>query len=103
MKKITSVRTSVKEDKVLAVIFLENVEKPVFLTSKQVHAATGLNNNFSILKGSSLDVVYYKKGDKLVNGGECSDDNTLVKEYAFELSDTTAKIATAAAFGASMF
>lgn len=103
MKKIVSIKTSVKEDKVLAVITLEGQENPVFLTDKQVAAATGLKNNFSILKGSSLDVVYYKKGDKLLNGTECSDDNKLVKEFSFDLSDSTLKIATAAAFGASMF
>lgn len=103
MPKIISVRTSVKEDKVLGVFQLEGQEKPVFLTDKQVAAATGLNHNFSILKGSTLDVVYYKKGDKLVNGTEVTDDNKIIKEFSFDLAERTANIATAAAFGASMF
>lgn len=103
MKKISSVRTSVKEDKVLGVFQLEGVTNPVFLTGKQIEAATGLKNNFSILKGSSLDIVYYKKGEKLINDTECTADDKIVKEFSFELSEGTMKIATAAAFGASMF
>lgn len=103
MKKIVNVRTSVKEDKVLGVFQLEGQTNPVFLTDKQVFAATGLRNNFSILKGSSLDIIYYKTGDKLANGQECTKDDTLVKEYSFDLAEKTANIAAAAAFGASMF
>lgn len=103
MKKIISVRTAVKEDKVLGIFQLEGVEKPIFLTDKQVHSATGLKTNFSILKGSMLDVTYYAVGDKLANGAECTKADTLVKEFSFELSEKTGNIAAAAAFGASMF
>lgn len=103
MAKITSARTSVKEDKVLAILEVEGLSKPVFLTDKQIKAATGLKANFSILKGSDIKVEFYKKGDKLVSGSECTVDDTLVKEYSIELAPQTANIATAAAFGASMF
>lgn len=103
MKKIASVKTAVKEDKVLGVFTLEGQEKPIFLTDKQVFSATGLRNNFSILRGSSLEVTYYAIGDKLANGSECTKADTIVKEYAFELAEKTGNIAAAAAFGASMF
>lgn len=101
--KITNVRTSVKEDKVLAIIRVEGRENPIFLTSKQVEAATGLSRNFSVLKGSDINVEFYKKGDKLNNGAECTTDDTIVKEYDIELAQGINNIATAAAFGASMF
>ena len=103
MAKIISVRTSVKEDKVLVVFHIEGKEKPVFLTSKQVTSATGLKANFGILKGSDLDVVYHKQGDKLFSGGVADADDKLVKEFSIELSDIASKIAMAAGFGASMF
>lgn len=103
MKKITSVKTAVKEDKVLGVFTLEGSDKVIFLTDKQVFAATGLKNNFSILKGSSLEVSYYAVGDKLANGSECTKADTLVKDFSFDLAEKTSNIAAAAAFGASMF
>lgn len=103
MSKIISCRTSVKEDKVLAVISIEGSDKPIFLTAKQVFSATGLQNNFSILKGSDIHVEYYKKGDKLINGSECTKDDTILKEYSIDLSASVLNIATASAFGASMF
>ena len=101
--KITSVRTSVKEDKVLAVIHVEGKEQPIFLTSKQIEAATGLTRNFSVLKGADINVKYYNVGDKLANGSECTKADTLVKEFDIELSEGLSNIASAAAFGASMF
>ena len=56
--KIKSVRTSVKEDgKVLAVITVEGQEKPIFLTEKQISSATGISKNFSVLKGSDIEVT----------------------------------------------
>ena len=101
--KITSVRTSVKEDKVLAIIRVEGKEQPIFLTAKQIEAATGLSRNFSVLKGSDINVEYYAEGDELANGTKCTKANTLVKEYDIELAASVNNIATAAAFGASMF
>lgn len=103
MKTITRVRTSVKEDRTLAIFNVEGSDDPIFLTSKQVNAATGLDRNFSILKGSKLDVTFYAEGDELVGGGKCTKDNTIVKEFEFELSDRMSNIAAAASFGASMF
>ena len=103
MAKITSVRTSVKEDKVLVVFSIDGKDKPVFLTSKQVTSATGLKANFGVLKGSDLDVVYHKKGDTLFSGGVADSDDKIIKEFSLELSDMANKIAMAAGFGASMF
>jgi len=104
MSKITQVRTKVKQDgSVLAIFNLEGKDNPVFLTGKQVHAACGLSNNFSVLKGSDLSVEYYSKGDTLVSGAECTKDKTIVKSFEIELSDKLSGIASAAAFGASMF
>ena len=103
MKKITSVKTAVKEDKVLGVFTLEGSDKAIFLTDKQIYSATGLKNNFSILKGSSLEVSYYAVGDKLANGSECTKADTLIKDFSFELSEKIGNIAAAAAFGASIF
>ncbi len=102
--KITKVRTSVKQDKVLAVIFTEELgDKPIFLTDKQVTAATGLKANFSILKGADISVEFFKKGDTLLNGKECTEDDVIVKDFELELSDRLNNIAAAASFGASMF
>lgn len=103
MAKIISVRTSVKEDRTLAVIRVEGKENPIFLTAKQVEAATGLSRNFSVLKGSDINVEFYKENDELVGGGKCTKADTLVKEFDIELAASVNNIATAAAFGASMF
>lgn len=103
MAKITSVRTSVKPDKTLAIIRVEGAADPIFLTGKQVEAATGLSRNFSVLAGSDLEVVFYKKDEELASGSKCTKDNTIVKEFSIELSPKLAGIASAAAFGASMF
>lgn len=103
MAKIVSVRTSVKEDRTLAVIRVEGSETPIFLTDKQVASATGLTRNFSVLKGSDINVEYYAEGAELANGAKCTKANTIVKEFDIELSETTSKIAMASAFGASMF
>ena len=103
MKKISSVRTSVKEDRVLAIIRVEGSDNPIFLSAKQIKSATGLSSNFSILKGSSISATFYKKGEKMFSGGECTEDGKIVREFEFELAEKTANIAAAAAFGASMF
>lgn len=103
MARITSVRTSVKPDKVLAVIHVEGRQDPIFLTSKQVEAATGLSRNFSVLKGSDINFAFYKEGDELIGGGKCTKSDTIIKEFDIELAESVNKIATAAAFGASMF
>lgn len=103
MSKIKSVRTSVKEDKVLAVISIEGRETPIFLTSKQISAATGISKNFSVLKGSDIEVSFYKIDDELSNGQKCTKDDTIIKEYSIELHQDLAKIAMAASLGASMF
>ena len=103
MNKITNVRTSVKEDRTLAIISVEGSETPIFLTSKQVASATGLDRNFSILKGSKINVTFYKKGEKMLNDRECTADDKIVKEFDFELADRLNDIASASAFGASMF
>lgn len=104
MSKITKVRTKVKQDgSVLAIFSLEGQDNPVFLTGKQVQAACGLRNNFSVLKDSDLSVEYYSKGDTLISGAECTKDGTIVKSFEIELSPRLAGIASAAAFGASMF
>ena len=101
--KITSIRTSVKEDRTLAIIRVEGQEKPIFLTAKQVEAATGLSRNFSVLKGSDINVTYYKVDEELRNGEKCTKENTIIKEFDIELTDRLSNIATASAFGASMF
>ena len=103
MAKITSVRTSVKTDKTLAIIRIEGQDNPVFLTDKQVKAATGLSKNFSVLRGSDLEVEYYAVDEELASGQKCTKANTIVKEFSIELAPDMAKIASAAAFGASMF
>lgn len=104
MAKITSIRTKVKEDQsVLAIIKAEGIEQTIFLTSKQINAACGLSNNFSLLKGADINVTFYKKGDKLVSGAEVTDDNKIVKEFDLELPAKLQGIQAAAAFGASMF
>lgn len=102
--KISSVRTKVKEDNsVLAIIRVEGNDNAIFLTSKQIQAACGLSNNFSLLKGADLSVTYYAKGDKLVSGAEVTDDNKIVKEFEIELPQHLTNIQAAASFGAAMF
>jgi len=103
MKKIVSVKTKVTEEKTLIILALEGQENPVFLTNRQVTAGTDLRGNFGVLKGSKLEVTYYKKGDKMNSGTECSADDKIVKEFTFELSEKLNNIGAASAFGASMF
>jgi len=103
METITNVRTSVKKDKVLAVIRTEGSETPIFLTDKQIASATGLKSNYSILKGSKIDVEYYNEGEELVDGNKCTAGGKLVKEFEFELSDQLNKLAGAGAFGVALF
>ena len=102
MSKIVNVRTSVKPDKTLAVIRVEGEEKTIFLTAAQVKAATGLKAHFQVLKGSDITVTYYAKGEKLSNGQECTEDNTIVKEFEIEVSDSLTNMASAAALGMFM-
>ena len=103
MALITSVRTKVKEDNsVLAIIKAQDIENTIFLTGKQVKSACGLSNNFSILKGADIEVEFYKKGDKLVNGAEVTDDNKIVKEYSIELPAHLVKVQSLAAFGVAV-
>lgn len=107
MALITSIRTKVKDDNsVLAIIRTEGMaadSTPIFLTAKQIAAACGLSNNFSLLKGADINVTYYKKGEKLVSGAEVTDDGKIVKEFDLELPAKLQGIQAAAAFGASMF
>ena len=104
LKNITNVRTFVKEDgTTMAVIRIEGSDDPIFLSAKQIMSASGLKNNFSVLRGSKIAVTYYKVDEELVGGAKCTKDNTIVKEFEIELSDSIQKIAQAAAFGVSMF
>lgn len=102
MVKIQKVRVSVKEDRTLVIFQLEGAEKPIFLTGKQVTAGTGLLSNFHVLRGSTLEVEFYKKDEEMLNG-KCTKDETIIKEFTFELTEKLSNIAGAAAFGASMF
>ena len=104
MAKITNVRTKVKEDNsTLAILTVEGQDNPIFLTGKQIMAACGLKNNFMVLKGADLNVVFYARGELLVNGTEVTDDNKIVKEFDIELPEKLVQIQTAVSFGASLF
>lgn len=103
MAKIISARTSVKEDKTLAIFSIEGKDQPVFLTAKQVKAACGVDRNFHLLKGGNLDVTYYKIGDKLTNGSDCTKDDTIVKEFTLEAPEKLAMMLMGATAGMSMF
>lgn len=103
MAKIISARTSVKEDKTLAIFTLEG-DKTVFLTSKQVKAACGVDRNFHLLKGGTLDVTYYKVDEVMGgSGGKCTKDDTIVKEFSLECPEKLAMMLMGATAGMSMF
>jgi len=98
---ITRVRVSNKENKTPLCIFnIEGTEQPVFLTQSQVQSATGFASNFQSLVGEALTVEFYAKDAKLpLTDAPCTKDGTIVKEFTFEMSETTSKISKAAALG----
>lgn len=75
----------------------------VFLSNKQIFAATGIERGFDVLKGSKLAVSFYKQGEELISGAHCTKDNVIVKEFEFELTNHLTNIKTAAAFGMGLF
>lgn len=101
MARILGVRTSVKEDRTLGIFTVEDRKDPIFLTAPQIKSACGLNNNFHLLKGGDLDVEFYKTGEQLISGAECTKDDSIVKSFELTMPESMTKLAMAASVGFS--
>lgn len=105
MEAILEVRTMVRGEKT-SVLFGTASRKiddknAIFLSEKQVQRATGLNSNYDVLKGSKIDVTFYKEGEELINGEKATKADSIVKSFVIEKSDKLVEMASAAGFGMS--
>lgn len=105
MLKISKVRTKVRDGKPpLIILIVEGREEPVFLTGKQVRAATGISGNFTALVGCKIDVTFYKEGDEMAGGAKYEgSDEKIVKEFEITLKPSLKDMSDAAAVGLGMF
>ena len=90
--KIIDVKSFNKKGKSYLAFTLEGLNKPVYLSEKQVTVQTGLSKNFYLLKGSDLSVEYYKTGEYLKNNNKVKEDNKLIKYFSFTLSEKSQNI-----------
>ena len=102
MPLIKQVRISTRDEKTLISMKVEGVDERVYFTPAQIKANTGLDTAFHVLKGSDIELEWYKKGDTLVNGNEVTDDNKIVKEFSIEPSALLSQMQMMGAFGVAM-
>lgn len=89
-QEIKSVRTFDKgtEDAPKVIVC---INQNIFISAKQL-AMQGYKNAKALI-GANIDVEFYKKGEELINGVKCSDDNKIVKQFTIEHSESALKYA----------
>lgn len=85
-KPIKNIKTRIRNKRQLVIIEFDYNNEFVFLTPNNIRQNTGLEvYELELLIGSTLRIDFYKKGEKMFNGGICDKENLIVKEYFFEL------------------
>jgi len=68
---------------------LKDIENICYLTPLQVYEATAIKiTEVEILIGSTMRVVFYRKGEELFDGRICNKNNLIVKDFWITLSGT---------------
>lgn len=93
---VKKVRSFVRDEKASVCI-----NDTIYLSQKQLESV-GYNNPQALI-GNKLTIEYYKTGDKLITGSECTKDNMIVKSFSIEASASDITLAKAANAGFRSF
>lgn len=98
---IKSIRpyTRKKDSVEMVVITLAGQANAIHLSAKQVRTGAEIKGNFRSLEGSTLTVDFFAKGEAMLNGVECTKDQTIIKTFEFEEAVDMQKLGKAAAKG----
>lgn len=80
-------------------IIISTADRDVWVTPKQFTSKGGSASLDSYV-GGNIDVDYYAKGDALLNGQQCIDDNVILRDFV--ISANPAVLANALAIESAM-